>query len=161
MRRYRLTIAGRPFLVEVDELGSNRFTVVLDGRAFEVTIEGAEEAARPAVTPVMAEGFPVLSEPPRPAAPAPAAPPPRPAAAPAPAAGPGVVGAPMPGTVLSVDVTPGQPVRRGDPLLVLEAMKMQNIIRAPSDGVVAEILAQPGQSVGFGEALLRLEAGAL
>ncbi len=170
MRRYRLTIAGQPFVVDVDEQTADRFTVVLDGQSFEVTIAHVEEGARPAVTPMMADGFPVRPSAPLPATPAPAVPPPqaapapRGAAAPRPApsaSGPGLLSAPMPGTILSIEATPGQPVRRGDPLLVLEAMKMQNIIRAPADGVVAEILAQPGQTVGFGEPLLRLDAGSL
>jgi biotin carboxyl carrier protein len=168
MRRYRLTIAGQPFVVDVDEQAADRFTVVLDGHSFEVTIAHVEEGARPAVTPMMADGFPVRPSaaplptpapavPPPPAAPSSAAPP-RPAPS---TGGPGVLAAPMPGTILSIEATPGQPVRRGDPLLVLEAMKMQNIIRAPADGVVAEVMAQPGQTVGFGEPLVRLDAGAL
>jgi biotin carboxyl carrier protein len=67
----------------------------------------------------------------------------------------------MPGTVLTVEARAGQPVRRGDPLLTLEAMKMQNIIRAPADAVVAELLVAPGQAVGYGDPLVRFEAGAL
>jgi biotin carboxyl carrier protein len=65
--------------------------------------------------------------------------------------------APMPGTVLAVEVAPGAAVRRGDLLLTLEAMKMANPIRAPRDGVVAEVAVSAGQQVAYGDALLRLE----
>lgn len=169
MRRYTLTVGGRRFEIAVDELGPSSFRVELDGQAYEVDLEAAEDAPRPAVTP-MVEGFPVRAQAPAPrtvatAATPPVPPPPAAPAAPRPAAGPAaggnVLAAPMPGTVLSVDVTPGQPVRRGDPLLVLEAMKMQNIIRAPGDAVVAEVLVGAGQAVGFGEALLRFDTGAV
>jgi biotin carboxyl carrier protein len=165
MRRYTLSICGRAYVVEVEELGHDRFTVVLDGQSYEVTLDAAEQGERAAVTPHMFEGFPVQPPPPPHPAPTPAAPPPRstpqavPASRAAPTAGAGVLTAPMPGTILALEVTPGQQVRRGDPLLVLEAMKMQNIIRAPADAVVAEILAQPGQAVGFGEPLMRFAAG--
>lgn len=80
-------------------------------------------------------------------------------AAPAPSAAPAgpaqreQVDAPLPGTILSVDVTPGQPVRRGQVLLILEAMKMENEIVAPCDGVVSEILVSKGTSVASGTPL--------
>jgi biotin carboxyl carrier protein len=172
MRRYTLTVGGRRFEIDVDELGPSSFRVLLDGQAYEVSLEAAEDEARPAVTP-MIEGFPARAQAPVPptvaAVATPPVPPPapRPAAAPPPAPRPAAGGsgsllaAPMPGTVLSVDATPGQPVRRGDPLLVLEAMKMQNIIRAPADAVVAEVLVKTGQAVGFGEALVRFDKGTL
>ncbi len=64
--------------------------------------------------------------------------------------------APIPGTILSVDVQPGVRVEYGQPLLVLEAMKMKNIIRAPRAGVVLEVTVQPGQSVAHNDLLLRL-----
>lgn len=79
-----------------------------------------------------------------------------PAAPPAAPAGPSQrekVDAPLPGTILSVDVAPGQPVRRGQVLLILEAMKMENEIVAPCDGVVSEILVSKGTSVTSGTPL--------
>ena len=57
------------------------------------------------------------------------------------------VGAPMPGTVVTVAVAPGAKVARGDTLLTLEAMKMEAAVRAERDGEVAEVLAKPGQHV--------------
>ncbi|NJD29669.1 MAG: acetyl-CoA carboxylase biotin carboxyl carrier protein subunit [Chloroflexi bacterium] len=95
--------------------------------------------------------------------PAPAAPPPVAAATPRPAPRPrtdrsaGVVTAPMPGVVLEVFATPGATLRRGDAVLVLEAMKMRNTIRCPKDGVVAEVLVAAGQPVGPGDVMVRLD----
>jgi 3-methylcrotonyl-CoA carboxylase alpha subunit len=67
--------------------------------------------------------------------------------------------APMPGRVLAVLVEPGARVRRGDPLLVLEAMKMEHSIAAPADGVVKEVHFQAGQQVEEGARLMSLERG--
>jgi propionyl-CoA carboxylase alpha chain len=66
--------------------------------------------------------------------------------------------APMPGTVVSVNVAPGQQVEAGQPVLVLEAMKMQHTVRAPSAGTVTEIDVQPGAQVAAGEVLAVVEA---
>ena len=93
------------------------------------------------------------------AAPAPqpvAAPQPKPAAAPAPAPAPAPaaapvggnkVNSPLPGSVISVAVKEGQAVKKGDTLLVLESMKMENPILADCDGTVSKIAVAPGQSV--------------
>ncbi len=98
------------------------------------------------------------------AAPAPAAAP-APVAAPAPAAAPkasaGVAGAvavkaPMPGTLIKVNVKPGASVKKGDVLCVLEAMKMENDILAPQDGVVASVEAAQGSSVATDAVLVTL-----
>ena len=64
---------------------------------------------------------------------------------------------PMPGLVKSVHVSVGQPVRTGDRLAVLEAMKMEHALTAARDGIVAEVLAAEGQQVEAGAALIRLE----
>ena len=60
---------------------------------------------------------------------------------------------PLPGTIVSVAITPGQTVQRGQVLLVLEAMKMENEITAPCDGVVSEILVDKGVCVASGTPL--------
>ena len=75
-------------------------------------------------------------------------------------AGGDVVLAPMPGLVKAVHAVTGASVTAGDPLAVLEAMKMEHTLVAPRDGVVAEVLAEAGAQVEAGAALVRLEAGA-
>lgn len=62
--------------------------------------------------------------------------------------------APMPGLVLSVLVKSGDSVKKNDPVLVLEAMKMENVIKAPGDAVVAQVHAVQGKAVEKGQLLL-------
>ena len=62
----------------------------------------------------------------------------------------------MPGLVVQIAVEPGQLVKVGDPVAVVEAMKMQNIIRAERDGVVKTVEPQPGDSVAADEVLVEL-----
>ena len=104
-----------------------------------VEIETVAVAAAPAAPK------PVAAPQPKPAA----APAPQPAPAPAPAApvGGNKVNSPLPGSVISVAVTEGQAVKKGDTLLVLESMKMENPIMADCDGTVTKIAVAPGQSV--------------
>ena len=82
---------------------------------------------------------------------APAAKPAAPAAAPA--AGSASITAPLPGTILSVNVQNGQSVKKGDVLMVLEAMKMENEIMAPADGTVSSVSVTKGASVESGALL--------
>ncbi|MBZ5523246.1 MAG: biotin/lipoyl-binding protein [Acidobacteriia bacterium] len=65
---------------------------------------------------------------------------------------------PMPGQVLRVLVSPGQAVRLGDPLIALEAMKMEQTIKATMDGVVVTILVRPGEIVAPGQTLVEIES---
>ncbi|MET3874591.1 biotin/lipoyl-containing protein [Chitinophaga sp. OAE865] len=65
--------------------------------------------------------------------------------------------APMPGLVLKVLVTPGQAIRKGDPVLILEAMKMENVFKAGSDAIVKEIKVSERTAVEKGEVLIVLE----
>ena len=61
---------------------------------------------------------------------------------------------PMPGLVVSLNVSEGQEVAAGDPLCIVEAMKMENVLRAERDGTVAKILAQPGDSLNVDAVIL-------
>ena len=79
-----------------------------------------------------------------------------PAASAAPAAGEQIC-APMPGNILAVNVTAGQTVKKGDVLMVLEAMKMENEIMCPRDGVVASVNTSKGASVESGTLLCVLQ----
>nr|WP_144363292.1 biotin/lipoyl-containing protein [Lacrimispora amygdalina] len=130
------------------------YTITVNGNVYEVTVEegftgaaSAPKAAAPAAAPKAAPA-PAAA----PAAPAPAAAP----AAPAPAAGAVAVTAPMPGKILGVKASAGQAVKRGQVLLILEAMKMENEIVAPQDGTVATINVAVGDSVEPGATLATL-----
>jgi acetyl/propionyl-CoA carboxylase alpha subunit len=71
-------------------------------------------------------------------------------------AGPGSLSAPMPATVVRIEVAPGDRVRHGDTLIILEAMKMELPVRASADGVVAAIHCRPGELVQPGVSLLSM-----
>ena len=120
-----------------------KYQVKVDGKVFEVEVEkvgGGYQSLTPASL-TAAPAAPAAPAPqaaaPAPAPAAPAAPAPAPAApAAAPAGGAGDVVAPMPGTVLKVNVNNGDTVASGDVILILEAMKMENEIVAPCAGTV-------------------------
>lgn len=67
-----------------------------------------------------------------------------------------VIEAPMPGTILGLSVKEGDRVKKGDLLLILEAMKMENEIVSPVEGIVSQVTAKAGQSVNAGEVLLKI-----
>ncbi|WP_107923192.1 pyruvate carboxylase [Lysinibacillus parviboronicapiens] len=70
---------------------------------------------------------------------------------------PNQIGATMPGTVLKVVVSKGSPVKRGDHLLITEAMKMETTVQAPKDGVVKEVYATAGDAISTGDLLIEIE----
>ena len=129
--KYKVTLNGRTYEIEV-EAGK---AMLLD--EYEAVVPSAPAAAPAAVA----------------AAPVAAAPAAAPAAPAAPVAGEAVT-APMPGTILKVNVTAGQAVKEGDLLVVLEAMKMENEIFAPKAGTIAQVLVNKGSSVDTGAALV-------
>lgn len=127
------------------------YTITVNGNVYDVTVEEGPSTGAPAAAN-------------KPSAPAPA--PAAPAPAPAPAAsvkaastgseGGLKIAAPMPGKILGVKVSQGQAVKRGDVLILLEAMKMENEIVAPSDGTVASVNVAIGDSVEAGATLATL-----
>jgi biotin carboxyl carrier protein len=64
--------------------------------------------------------------------------------------------APMPGLVVAIPVTEGQPVKRGQVILILESMKMQNELKAPRDGTIGRIRIRPGETVEQKQTLLSM-----
>ena len=120
-----------------------KFNVTVNGSKYEVEVEEIGGSASVAV----------------PSAPvAPVAPAAAPKAAPAASgsAGSVKVAAPMPGTVLKFNVKVGDSVKKGDTILMLEAMKMENEIAAPADGVIASIDVAQGAAVNTGDTLATL-----
>ena len=107
-----------------------KYRVNVNGTVYEVELE--EMTGAPAAAPVAA---------------------PAPAAAAAPAAGGEKVTSPMPGTILSVNVAAGDAVTRGQVLMILEAMKMENEIMCPCDGTVASVSVTKGAAVESGTLL--------
>lgn len=125
MKKYNITVNGKSYEVEVEEVGGT----------------AAPVAAAPKTAPTPAPAAPK-------AAPAPAA------APKAVVEGGNSVTAPMPGTILDIKVNEGDKVSNGQVLLVLEAMKMENEIMAPADGTVASINVSKGASVNAGDVLV-------
>jgi biotin carboxyl carrier protein len=171
MRRYRIEIRGREFVVDVDDIAANRFDVAVGGETYEVVLTGDEDLREakitPAFAPARAAGTPsaapvdadAAQSGRKPAAATPkaarAAPPARQPAA----GGTGTLAAPMPGVILEVSVAAGDVVTRGQPIAILEAMKMQNSLRSPRAGTIAEVCVGVGQAVGHGDAIVRFEEG--
>ncbi|MCB0644437.1 MAG: acetyl-CoA carboxylase biotin carboxyl carrier protein subunit [Phaeodactylibacter sp.] len=69
----------------------------------------------------------------------------------------GDIKAPMPGLVLNIEVQPGDVVEKGQALLILEAMKMENVLKSPGDGTVLEIKVKKGDAVDKGQLLIQME----
>lgn len=116
------------------------YTITVNGSVYEVTVEEGTGSAA-AKAPVSKTAAPAAA----------------PKAAPkSSGAGAVKVTAPMPGKILKVNVSNGQAVKKGDLLIVLEAMKMENEILAPQDGTVASVDTSAGSSVEAGDVLVSL-----
>ena len=137
MKEFAFKINGAEYKCAVEEIEAGKTKVTVNGKVYEVeteTSKAAPVAAKPAAAPA-----------PKPAA-APAAPKAEAKPAAAPAAGLQVK-SPLPGSVIKVLVSEGQAVKKGDTLLTLESMKMENAIMAEADGTVKQIAVTPGQNV--------------
>ena len=143
MKSYKMKINGNDYEVAVKDVNGQNVEVEVNGKAYSVELAEAPKAEKPK---------PVVARPAAAPAAAAAAPAPRPAAGAA-----GATKSPLPGTVLSVNVTVGQSVKAADVALVLEAMKMENNINCGRDGVVKAIYVQKGDNVLEGADLLLVE----
>lgn len=116
------------------------YRITVNGVAYDVAVEEMGEGA--------------VTSTPAAATPTPEAPKAAPAAA---GAGAVKINSPMPGNILSVKVSAGQAVKKGDVLMILEAMKMENEICAPQDGTIASVQAAAGDSVESGDVLVTMD----
>lgn len=135
-----------------------KFMINVNGKSYEVEVEEIKDGV--AAAPVSA---PAAQPAPQAAAPAPAAPKAAPAPAPKPAAAPAAVPAgastitaPMPGTILSVNVKAGDTIKKGQVLCILEAMKMENEIMSGVDATIVSVSVSQGDSVNTGQVLFAL-----
>lgn len=136
MKEYKLKINGNDYNVAIDEVEGNTAKVEVNGTPYAVEFDQPVAKKKPAV---------VINRPTPAAAPAPAVSVAKPAAAPA--AGGTNVPSPLPGVVLNLNVREGDAVKKGQCILVLEAMKMENNIEAPCDGTLKKFMVQKGDSV--------------
>ena len=137
MKEYKSKINGNDYNVTIDEVEGNAAKVEVNGTPYNVEFE-KPLSKKPKTISVVNKPAAAPS-----AGPAPAS---KPAAAPAAAAGGSTVNSPLPGVVLEVKVKDGDKVTKGQVIMVLEAMKMENAIEAPCEGTIT-IKAQKGDSV--------------
>lgn len=138
MKEFAFKINGADYKCAVEELEAGKAKVTVNGKVYEVETEKATPKVAPAAKP--AAPAPQAAPAPAPKAEAPKAAPAAPAA--------GVqVKSPLPGSVIKILVSEGQAVKKGDNLLTLESMKMENAIMAEADGTVKQIAVTPGQNV--------------
>jgi len=132
MKKFNVTVNGKAYAVEVEEVGSGQpvFTYAPAPQAAPVQQVAPAPQAAPASAPApKASSAPVAGE---------------------------LMEAPMPGTIFDIRVTEGQAVKAGDIILILEAMKMENELVAPIDGTIAKIHTSKGTAVSTGDALVTI-----
>jgi len=135
-KKYRIVVNGEVYEVEIEEVSGGRSPAV------SAPLAAPERAA----APIRPQSAPVIAPPKEKAAPIKSA-------APVPT-GAAVVTSPMPGTILQVKVNVGDVVKYGQPVVILEAMKMENEIVATTNGTVKEIRVGKGATVNSGDALV-------
>ena len=144
-KNYKITIAEQTYDVEVGDTSSSPVEVSVDGTTYQVEIP---DSAAPAAS----AGTPAIS------APKPVTPAPQPVARPSvpTAGGDGVVRSPMPGKIISVSVSVGDTVTKGQSILILESMKMENTIASPIDGSVSAVHVSANAAVQHGQSLVEI-----
>ena len=142
MKEYKYTIDGNKYDVAINEVGETTAKVTVNGT--EYTVEWEKPVEEKPVVKVQPAAKPAAA----------------PAAAPAPAAVPvsgNAIKTPLPGVIIDVKVNVGDTVKKGDTVVVLEAMKMENNINADRDGKVVAIQVAKGDTGADGAALIVLE----
>jgi biotin carboxyl carrier protein len=136
MRQYRITVNGRTFEVRLlSDPNREQVQVEVDGKRFTVAVQIPEAEEETGAKAPVAVGAPRVRE-----------------------VGTHAVGtviAPLPGVIKSVLAQPGQRVAAGDSLLVIEAMKMDNVIRAPREGIIEIVHVAEGHRIAHGQPMVQ------
>ncbi len=139
MKEYKFKIDGTDYTSSVEELDNGKLTVTVNGKAYQVEVPEQNATAPKVIHHVVHHVG---------------------SAGPAKKKAPAKLVSPMPGTVTKLNAAKGQKVRKGDVLLVIEAMKMENDIVAEGDGTIKEVLVTLGQNVIQGDLLIDFEGAA-
>lgn len=132
MKEYKFKIGGQDYTATVDDLKGGNYTVTVNGQTYNVEVpvtkSQAPRVAMPATSPAAQTG------------------------------GPKTINSELPGTVTQINVASGQHVKRGEVLLIVEAMKMGNEIVSEVDGTIQNVAVTTGQSVNQGDLLIEMVA---
>ncbi len=145
MEDFKFKIAGKSYTTKVVEEESGSLLVTVNGKKYQVELPEHTAAPKPVIRPLGASGAPVATPSARAAVPASEC----------------TVAAPLPGTITKVVAKAGQKVKKGDVLLVMEAMKMANDVVAEHDGTVKALHVSEGQSVNQGDIMVEFLADAV
>ena len=125
---YQIQINNKVFHITANKLENNKFSFLIDGHYFESIVR----------TKLEEKASEILEESEK-------------------SKGDLIIASPMPGLILRLDKNLGDNVKKGDSLILLEAMKMENELRAPKDGVISEIFIEEGSSVEKNQKLIHLK----
>ncbi len=142
MNKFKITIDGNDFDVTVDVTDHKKANVEVNGISYEVTYESKNSTVAPVARKNAVSTTPAAQQ--------------VHVSAPAANNGGASIKAPLPGTISSINVKVGDQVKRGDVLIIMEAMKMENNIMADKDGQVKAIHVTPGQAVAQDDRLIDL-----
>ena len=146
-KNYKINIAGKTYDVEVGDISKSPVQVSVDGTVYQVEIPGstgdrasglqATFAPKPVVAAAAAVSRPSIPD----------------------SLDDGVVRSPMPGRILSVNISVGDTVKKGQPIFILESMKMENTIASSIDGTVKSVHVAASDSVQHGQTLAEIAKG--
>jgi biotin carboxyl carrier protein len=143
MKSFKYTINGNVYRVVIGNTEGDITEVEVNGKSYQVQTDTPAPAAAPAPEKKPA---PVVQRP--------AQEPVKPIVKPAPVASAAALKSPLPGIILDISVKVGDAVKKGQKVLILEAMKMENAINADRDGVIQEIITHKGDTVMEGDSLV-------
>lgn len=141
MKSFQFTIDGRKYETTVNEIEENVAEVTVNGTVFHVAIDQMKNATsiKPAASRATVASAPRAAQP----------------------AGSVVVKSPLPGSIVKVVAAPGQAVKKGDLLLTMESMKMENQVTSEYDGTVKAVFVEPGKNVMQDDKLVEIETVAV